>query len=60
MPAQETRAIPKLAGENPLNGDFGKLAQKLLKELHVPGLSVAVVDGDNTWTEVRIEIKLIS
>ena len=49
-----------MAGENPLNGDFGKLAQKLLKELHVPGLSVAVVDGDNTWTEVRIEIKLIS
>ncbi|KAI1842021.1 hypothetical protein JX266_011776 [Neoarthrinium moseri] len=34
---------------DPLDADFEKLAVKTLKQWHVPGLAIAVVDGDDTW-----------
>ncbi|KAH8700965.1 beta-lactamase/transpeptidase-like protein [Talaromyces proteolyticus] len=36
---------------NPLNEEFEKLVQKTLDLWHVPGIAVAVVDGDNTWAQ---------
>lgn len=40
-------------GGSPLTGEFGRYIDGLLEEWHVPGLAVGVVDGDDTWTEVR-------
>jgi hypothetical protein len=37
----------------PLDRNFEKLVKESLKVWHVPGVSVAVVDGDNTWTKVH-------
>lgn len=37
-----------------LSSDIGAYIEGLMKEWHVPGLSVAVVDGDKTWAEVPI------
>ncbi|KAK6850794.1 hypothetical protein PG987_000428 [Apiospora arundinis] len=35
--------------ENPLDDAFERLALKTLDEFHVPGLAIAIVDGENTW-----------
>lgn len=32
---------------------FATLVQQTLDRWHVPGLAIAVVDGDHTWAEVR-------
>jgi CubicO group peptidase (beta-lactamase class C family) len=37
----------------PLDANFDKLVDETLKDWHVPGISVAVVDGDSTWTKVH-------
>lgn len=37
---------------NPLDKSFKVFVDKALEEWHVPGVSVAVVDGDETWAEV--------
>ncbi|PYH98253.1 beta-lactamase/transpeptidase-like protein [Aspergillus ellipticus CBS 707.79] len=37
---------------DPLNSHFNKLVQDTLNQWHVPGIAIAVVDGDNTWTKV--------
>jgi hypothetical protein len=39
-------------GNNPFNAEFSKIASDTLEALHVPGVSVAVVDGDEMWAEV--------
>ncbi|KAJ5625411.1 hypothetical protein N7510_001720 [Penicillium lagena] len=36
---------------NPLNDEFNQLVHEQLNLWHVPGLSVAVVDGDQTWAK---------
>ncbi|RYP50402.1 hypothetical protein DL768_004077 [Monosporascus sp. mg162] len=36
---------------NPLDESFKKLVGKALEEWHVPGLSIAVIEGDETWAE---------
>ncbi|RYP75863.1 hypothetical protein DL771_002127 [Monosporascus sp. 5C6A] len=36
---------------NPLDERFEKIVGKSLEEWHVPGLSIAVIDGDDTWAE---------
>ncbi|RYP60415.1 hypothetical protein DL769_008118 [Monosporascus sp. CRB-8-3] len=36
---------------NPLDESFEKIVGKALEEWHVPGLSIAVIDGDDTWAE---------
>jgi hypothetical protein len=38
--------------DGPLDRNFEKLANETLELWHVPGVSVAVVDGENTWTKV--------
>lgn len=37
---------------SPLDSAFEKLVLETLDEWHVPGLSIAVVDGDETWAAV--------
>ncbi|KAK7943183.1 uncharacterized protein PG986_012296 [Apiospora aurea] len=34
---------------NPLDAAFERLALETLDEFHVPGLAIAIVDGENTW-----------
>ncbi|PWY87986.1 beta-lactamase/transpeptidase-like protein [Aspergillus sclerotioniger CBS 115572] len=36
---------------NPLDESFKNLVHETLTQWHVPGISIAVVDGDNTWAE---------
>ena len=38
---------------SPFTEEFNKLASQTLERWHVPGMAVAVVDGDSTWAEVR-------
>lgn len=37
---------------DPFTPDFDTLVEGLLQEFHVPGLSIAVVHGDETFTKV--------
>lgn len=39
---------------NPLDSKFEQFALGLLDEWHVPGMSIAVVDGDETWAAVSV------
>ncbi len=43
-------------GQNasPFTKDFDALVKELLEEWHVPGIAIAVVDGDETWSKVGI------
>lgn len=38
--------------KNPLDAEFEKFALAKLEAWHVPGMSIAVVDGDETWSAV--------
>lgn len=38
--------------QNPLDSDFEKFATGVLEEWHVPGVSIAVVDVEDTWAAV--------
>ncbi len=42
---------------SPFTKDFNALVEELLEEWHVPGMAIAVVDGDETWSKVGIPIK---
>ena len=62
MAADEPRSAASGApadGHNasPFTKDFDTLVEELLEEWHVPGIAIAVVDGDETWTKVRIPIE---
>ncbi|XXG95698.1 hypothetical protein Hte_001968 [Hypoxylon texense] len=37
--------------KSPLDAGFGTFAEEALHRWHVPGIAVAVVDGDSTWAE---------
>jgi hypothetical protein len=39
-------------GTGPFTSKFGQLANDTLRLFNVPGVSIAVVDGDNVWAEV--------
>ena len=56
MPTHTSMATQEAESEtknvNPLNEEFQKLANEVLEEYHVPGLSIAVIDGDQIYTEV--------
>lgn len=45
------------ASNNPLDDKFGEFVQAALDRWHVPGMAVSVVDGDDTWAEVRSLIR---
>lgn len=37
---------------SPFDADFAKLAQETLIKWHLPGVALAVIDGDETFAEV--------
>ena len=39
---------------SPFDSHFEKLVNETLDMWHVPGLSIAVVDGDSMWAEVSL------
>jgi hypothetical protein len=39
---------------SPFNEGFGQFAIDTLLEWYVPGLAIAVVDGDNSWAAVSL------
>lgn len=41
---------------SPLDAKLAELVKDTLKEWHVPGLSIGVVDGDDMWAEVRVSL----
>lgn len=41
-----------LGSSNPLDEKFGVYVKELLNKWHVPGVAIAVVDGDDIWAEV--------
>lgn len=41
--------------QSPFDDEFEALVTETLAAWHVPGVAVAVLDGDATWTEVRAE-----
>jgi hypothetical protein len=47
---------PSIIESNPENGPLDKKFEKVVRETlevwHVPGISVAVVDGENTYAQV--------
>lgn len=46
---QETKPI-----QSPLNAEFEKFVHETLQKWHVPGMAIAVVDGEQIWAEVSI------
>jgi hypothetical protein len=52
VPVQKPVGDTSTVKKNPLNADFAQLVRRQLDEWHVPGISVAIVDGDDTWVEV--------
>lgn len=49
MTKQSTLMLPNKVG--PLDRDFEKLVKEALEVWHVPGVSIAVVDGESTWAK---------
>ncbi|KAI9151671.1 D-aminopeptidase [Paramyrothecium foliicola] len=49
-PSPDEGNQPK-AGGNPLTDEFGQFVKGLLEEWKVPGLSIAVIDGDQVYTD---------
>lgn len=48
------KAVPaRDDAQTPLDETFDAFARRLLEEWHVPGMSVAVIDGDKTFAKAR-------
>jgi hypothetical protein len=41
--------------KSPLDADFDRMMEKTLEDWHIQGMSVAIVDGEQTWSEVPYE-----
>lgn len=54
-----TRSAAPATG-NPLTDSFGDFVRAKLDKWKVPGLSVAVVDGDSIYTQVRFALNRTS
>jgi hypothetical protein len=48
----EQQLVLKDKPASPFDSKFAKLAKETLELWHVPGLSIAVVDGNDTWADV--------
>ena len=54
FPSEERLPLQK-ADRSPFTPDFDKYVTQLMNDWHVPGLAIAVVDGDETFSRVRID-----
>lgn len=51
--AAEQKVLKNGSGKSsPLNAKLEELVKDSLKQWHVPGISIGVVDGDEMWAEV--------
>lgn len=41
------------SNSNPLDDVFEDLVNETMSFWHVPGMSIAVIDGNDTWAEVK-------
>lgn len=46
--------MERVSRTSPLNLEFAELVQNTLDKWHINGVAIAVVDGDETWSEVSI------
>ena len=54
MTASEQRPFAgAFAHKSPLNDDFASFAKKTMDKWKVPGLSIAVIDDEDIYAEVR-------
>ncbi|KAL2794920.1 beta-lactamase/transpeptidase-like protein [Aspergillus keveii] len=42
---------PRKITQSPLDEEFAKIVQSTLEQWHIEGISIAVIDGDNTFSE---------
>lgn len=45
-------SLPGLPAKTPFNDDFGNFVDSVLNDFKVPGMSVAVIDGNQTFSKV--------
>jgi hypothetical protein len=43
---------PQKNVQSPLDEEFAKIVESTLEQWHIEGVSIAVIDGDNTFSEV--------
>jgi hypothetical protein len=43
---------PRKITKSPLDEEFAKIVKSTLEQWHIEGVSIAVIDGDNTFAEV--------
>ena len=48
-PNMEETSAPRTS---PFSAEFEEIILQTLKEWHIPGMSIAVIDGKGTWTQV--------
>ncbi len=51
--AQKPLGGGEAATDNPFNREFDQFVADLLERWHVPGVAIAVVDGEKTYTKVQ-------
>lgn len=51
--AQEDQGATASAATNPFTDKFGKYVNELLKRHNAPSVALAVIDGDEIFTQVR-------
>lgn len=58
LPAQTTNVpFPESSPAiSPFSPEFEELVHRSMHHLHVPGLAVAIVDGDNTFSRVSLSL----
>jgi hypothetical protein len=44
--------FPAACGKNPLTEEFGTFVKETLEKWKVPGISLAVIDGEDVYAEV--------
>ena len=53
IPPQEQKSLHE-KDRTPFSSDFDKYVKRLMHNWHVPGLAIAVVDGNVTYSKVCI------
>lgn len=55
-PLMATERTSPSPAKSPFTDDFGDFVQKQLERWHTPGVSIAVIDGDDVYSQVRTNI----
>jgi CubicO group peptidase (beta-lactamase class C family) len=51
-------AASERGSQNPFNDDLGNFVDNVMERWKIPGMSVAVIDGDDVYTEVRAAVEI--